>query len=243
MIYTPKSCIPGTAVIDVDTGEKIARVLSVDDITGEVVINSGLLLYGMLQQTIRFRSIVEVEDPRYPCTFHCSGLIQDKQSPDADQEFVIGIDCGGLDDLFVACSVLDHQIRSRNAAASKKSVGAEIHRIEKSRPEIFDVSWVYSKFGIQEIAPEFQASQLKSAEAHGLRFKDWGAENPRPTKPARPFAAVQDDVRTTAHYMGMEQPRPAPVVIEAEPSKTKPALAGLSVTAPERFKGLGFSDI
>lgn len=57
----------------------------------------------------------------------------------------------------------------------------------------------------------------------------------------RPFAAMRDDVATTAHYMGMDlQQPPLPEVIE--PPKAKPALAGLCVTAPDRFKGLGFSD-
>ena len=57
----------------------------------------------------------------------------------------------------------------------------------------------------------------------------------------RPYAALRDDVATTAHYMGMDQPIPVPEVID--PPKAKPALAGLSVIAPEgRYQGLGFTD-
>ena len=57
----------------------------------------------------------------------------------------------------------------------------------------------------------------------------------------RPYAALRDDVATTAHYMGMDQPIPVPEVID--PPKAKPALAGLSVTAYEgRYQGLGFTD-
>jgi len=57
----------------------------------------------------------------------------------------------------------------------------------------------------------------------------------------RPYAAVRDDVATTAHYMGMDQPIPVPEVID--PPKAKPALAGLSVIASEgRYQGLGFTD-
>lgn len=57
----------------------------------------------------------------------------------------------------------------------------------------------------------------------------------------RPYAALRDDVATTAHYMGMDQPIPVPEVIN--PPKAKPALAGLSVTASEgRYQGLGFTD-
>lgn len=57
----------------------------------------------------------------------------------------------------------------------------------------------------------------------------------------RPYAALRDDVATTAHYMGMDQPIPVPEVID--PPKAKPALAGLSVTASEgRYQGLGFTD-
>ena len=52
---------------------------------------------------------------------------------------------------------------------------------------------------------------------------------------------MRDDVATTAHYMGMDQPIPVPEVID--PPKAKPALAGLSVTASEgRYQGLGFTD-
>lgn len=57
----------------------------------------------------------------------------------------------------------------------------------------------------------------------------------------RPYAALRDDVATTAHYMGMDQPIPVPEVID--PPKAKPALAGLSVIASEgRYQGLGFTD-
>lgn len=57
----------------------------------------------------------------------------------------------------------------------------------------------------------------------------------------RPYAAVRDDVATTAHYMGMDQLIPVPEVID--PPKAKPALAGLSVIASEgRYQGLGFTD-
>ena len=60
-------------------------------------------------------------------------------------------------------------------------------------------------------------------------------------RPQRPYAALRDDVATTAHYMGMDQPIPAPEVID--PPKAKPALAGLSVIASEgRYQGLGFTD-
>jgi hypothetical protein len=60
-------------------------------------------------------------------------------------------------------------------------------------------------------------------------------------KPQRPYAALRDDVATTAHYMGMDQPIPVPEVID--PPKAKPALAGLSVIASEgRYQGLGFTD-
>ena len=57
----------------------------------------------------------------------------------------------------------------------------------------------------------------------------------------RPYAALRDDVATTAHYMGMDQPIPVLEVID--PPKAKPALAGLSVIASEgRYQGLGFTD-
>ena len=56
-----------------------------------------------------------------------------------------------------------------------------------------------------------------------------------------PYAALRDDVATTAHYMGMDQPIPVPEVID--PPKAKPALAGLLVITSEgRYQGLGFTD-
>jgi len=57
----------------------------------------------------------------------------------------------------------------------------------------------------------------------------------------RPYAALRDDVATTAHYMGMDQPIPVLEVID--PPKAKPALAGLLVITSEgRYQGLGFTD-
>ena len=57
----------------------------------------------------------------------------------------------------------------------------------------------------------------------------------------RPYAALRDDVATTAHYMGMDQLITVPEFID--PPKAKPALAGLSVIASEgRYQGLGFTD-
>lgn len=57
----------------------------------------------------------------------------------------------------------------------------------------------------------------------------------------RPYAALRDDVATTAHYMGMDQLITVPEFVD--PPKAKPALAGLSVIASEgRYQGLGFTD-
>lgn len=58
--------------------------------------------------------------------------------------------------------------------------------------------------------------------------------------PVRSTRAHSDDVATFAHHMGLEQPKPSPVVM-AE-AKAKPAMAGLGIVAGDRVGGIGFCD-
>lgn len=50
--------------------------------------------------------------------------------------------------------------------------------------------------------------------------------------------AHRDHALTFAHYMCVEQPKPAVVTIE--PPKAKPALAGLGIVQDGRVRGVGF---
>ena len=78
MIYTSQNCMPGAIVVDLDAREKIARVLSVDDQSGEVVCARDPLEVStsgeIASHTIRFQALWPIfGGAQFPWLFHCHG--------------------------------------------------------------------------------------------------------------------------------------------------------------------------
>ena len=80
MIYNATNAA-GSMVVDVDTKERIDRVLMVNTKTGAVVVAKkpyALNHKGTIdRETISFRSIYAIQgNERSPCLFHCYGRVQ-----------------------------------------------------------------------------------------------------------------------------------------------------------------------
>ena len=80
MIYNGTNAA-GSVVVDVDTKERIDRVLMVNTKTGAVVVGKDpwrLNHKGTIdRETIKFRSIYPIQgNERSPCLFHCYGRVQ-----------------------------------------------------------------------------------------------------------------------------------------------------------------------
>lgn len=79
MIYEAGSAVArGSYVVDLDTRERLQRVLQVDTGTGEVVVAAYPVRLnadrtGVETETLRFDAVWPILDRGIPCAFHCHG--------------------------------------------------------------------------------------------------------------------------------------------------------------------------
>lgn len=78
MRYTHGNVLPGTRVTDLDTQERLTKVLSIDTGRGEIeVIDEPCRLDDtgerVVSKTLRFTAVWPILDRGIPCLFHCHG--------------------------------------------------------------------------------------------------------------------------------------------------------------------------
>jgi len=78
MLYTTDNVQRGTRLTDLDTRQKVERVISIDTVTGEVIV--GLYPWrlnaagdGVETETIRFAAVWPILERGVPCHFQCHG--------------------------------------------------------------------------------------------------------------------------------------------------------------------------